>query len=76
MWELGNIAEQTGITLTDSLAMNPPASVSGIYFGHEKSTYFAVGKIDKDQIEDYASRKGMEVTEVERNLNTILAYDT
>ncbi|ORZ19481.1 methionine synthase [Absidia repens] len=76
MWELGNIAEQTGITLTDSLAMNPPASVSGIYFGHEKSTYFAVGKIDKDQIEDYAARKGMEVSEVERNLNTILAYDT
>ncbi|CAO3623115.1 unnamed protein product [Cunninghamella blakesleeana] len=75
MWELGNISELTDITLTDSLAMNPAASVSGLYFGHEKSTYFAVGKIDKDQIEDYAARKGMKVPEVETWLNTILAYD-
>ncbi|KAI8093461.1 methionine synthase [Halteromyces radiatus] len=75
MWELGNIAEQTDITLTDSLAMNPPASVSGLYFAHEKSTYFAVGKIDKDQVQDYAARKGMEVPDVEKWLNTILAYD-
>ncbi|KAI8369611.1 methionine synthase [Radiomyces spectabilis] len=76
MWDLGNIAEQTGITLTDSLAMNPPASVSGLYFGHKESTYFAVGKIDKDQIVDYAARKKMPVEDTEKWLNTILAYDT
>ncbi|KAI8063784.1 methionine synthase [Gongronella butleri] len=75
MWDLGAIGEKTGISLTDSLAMDPAASVSGLYFGHEKSTYFAVGKIDKDQITDYANRKNMPVKDVETWLNTILAYD-
>lgn len=75
MWKLGDIAEKTGITLTDSLAMNPAASVSGLYFAHEESKYFAVGKIDKDQVQDYAARKKMDVAEVEKWLGTILAYD-
>jgi 5-methyltetrahydrofolate--homocysteine methyltransferase len=75
MWDLGNISEQTGITLTESLAMDPPASVSGLYFGHEQSKYFAVGKIEKDQIEEYSARKNMDVPTVEKWLGTILAYD-
>lgn len=75
MWELGEIAEKTGMTLTDSLAMEPAASVSGLYFAHEQSKYFAVGKVDKDQINDYAARKKMDVNEVEKWLSTILAYD-
>lgn len=75
MWDLGQIAEKTGITLTESLAMDPPASVSGLFFSHEQSKYFAVGKIEKDQIEDYAARKNMPVPEVEKWLGTILAYD-
>ncbi|KAI8992259.1 methionine synthase [Pilobolus umbonatus] len=76
MWKLGKIAEDTDIILTDSLAMDPPSSVSGLYFGHEQSKYFAVGKIDKEQIKDYAARKNMPVLEVEKWLGTILAYDT
>ncbi|RCH83446.1 hypothetical protein CU098_001742 [Rhizopus stolonifer] len=75
MWQLGDIAEKTGITLTESLAMDPPASVSGLFFGHEQSKYFAVGKIEKDQIQDYAARKDMDVETVEKWLGTILAYD-
>ncbi|KAI8882427.1 methionine synthase-like protein [Backusella circina FSU 941] len=75
MWDLGKIAEQTGITLTESLAMDPPASVSGLFFGHEQSKYFAVGKVEKDQIEEYSARKNMDVPTVEKWLGTILAYD-
>ncbi|OBZ86866.1 Methionine synthase [Choanephora cucurbitarum] len=75
MWRLGSIAEKTGITLTESLAMDPPASVSGLLFGHSQSKYFAVGKIEKDQIKDYAARKNMQVETVEKWLGTILAYD-
>ncbi|KAI9360177.1 methionine synthase [Pilaira anomala] len=75
MWDISKIAEKTGITLTESLAMDPPASVSGLYFGHEQSKYFAVGKVDKDQIQDYSARKNMPVADVEKWLGTILAYD-
>jgi 5-methyltetrahydrofolate--homocysteine methyltransferase len=75
MWELGDIADLTDITLTDSLAMNPAAAVSGLYFAHPDSKYFAVGKIDKDQIVDYASRKKIQVEQAEKWLATILAYD-
>ncbi|KAI9021620.1 methionine synthase [Phycomyces nitens] len=75
MWDIGKIGEKTGIILTDSLAMDPPSSVSGLYFGHEKSSYFAVGKIEKDQVVDYAARKKMDVKLVEKWLGTILAYD-
>ncbi|XP_048026463.1 methionine synthase isoform X1 [Megalobrama amblycephala] len=76
MWKLAGIQEKTGITLTESLAMTPAASVSGLYFSNPKSSYFAVGKITKEQVEDYAHRKQMKVCEVERWLGPILGYDT
>jgi 5-methyltetrahydrofolate--homocysteine methyltransferase len=50
MWKLMNVEEQTGIALTESLAMTPAASVSGLYFAHPKATYFSLGKIQKDQV--------------------------
>jgi 5-methyltetrahydrofolate--homocysteine methyltransferase len=68
-------AQAIGITLTESFAMLPAAAVSGFYLSHPQSTYFAVGKVDKDQIEDYARRKGMTVAEVERWLSVHLAYE-
>lgn len=74
MWELLQ-ASDVGIELTESLAMDPAASVSGLYFAHGKSSYFATGKLAQDQILDYASRKEMKVPEVERWLGSVLAYD-
>ena len=68
-------AEKLGIHLTESFAMTPAASVSGLYFAHPQSRYFAVGKIGRDQVEDYARRKGMPVEEVERWLAPNLAYE-
>ncbi|HEX2833720.1 MAG TPA: methionine synthase [Thermoanaerobaculia bacterium] len=68
-------AEELGIQLTESFAMMPAASVSGLYFAHPQSKYFAVGKLGRDQIEDYARRKGMSVSEVERWLAPNLAYE-
>ncbi|XP_036309301.1 methionine synthase isoform X1 [Pipistrellus kuhlii] len=76
MWELADIERCTGIRLTESLAMAPASAVSGLYFSHQKSKYFAVGKISKDQVEDYALRKSMSVAEVEKWLGPILGYDT
>jgi 5-methyltetrahydrofolate--homocysteine methyltransferase len=64
-----------GMALTESFAMTPPASVSGLYFGHPQSHYFGVGKIDRDQVEDYARRKGWDVATAERWLAPILNYD-
>jgi 5-methyltetrahydrofolate--homocysteine methyltransferase len=64
----------TGVTLTESCAMHPASSVSGLYFNHPDSKYFAVGKIGRDQVEDYATRKGLPVTEVERWLGPYLDY--
>jgi 5-methyltetrahydrofolate--homocysteine methyltransferase len=64
----------TGITLTESCAMHPASSVSGFYFNHPDSKYFAVGKIGRDQVEDYAARKKMAVSEVERWLGPYLDY--
>ncbi|KAJ2158450.1 hypothetical protein GGF46_003767 [Coemansia sp. RSA 552] len=75
MWKLGNIAEKTGIELTESLMMHPGASVCSLVFAHPKSSYFAVGKITKEQIEDYTSRKGASLDEVETWLRPILSYD-
>lgn len=75
MWEKFNIFEQTRIELTESLAMVPAASVSGIYFGSPHAKYFAVGKIDKSQVTSYAERKGMPLAEVEKWLSPILSYD-
>ena len=69
-------AEAHGITLTESYAMSPAASVSGLYFGHPDARYFAVGRIGRDQVEDYAARKAMEVAEAERWLRPNLAYDS
>jgi 5-methyltetrahydrofolate--homocysteine methyltransferase len=68
-------AEKLGIKLTESFAMTPAASVSGLYFAHPESRYFAVGKIGRDQVEDYARRKGMDVAEVERWLAPNLGYE-
>lgn len=64
--------ENTGITLTESLAMYPASSVCGWYFSHPESKYFGIGKIEKDQLEDYAHRKGMDMEEVRRWLRPIL----
>jgi 5-methyltetrahydrofolate--homocysteine methyltransferase len=68
-------AERAGITLTESFAMLPAASVSGLYFAHPESRYFAVDRITRDQAEDYARRKGMSLTEVERWLSPNLGYE-
>jgi 5-methyltetrahydrofolate--homocysteine methyltransferase len=68
-------AETIGIRLTESFAMMPAAAVSGLYFAHPQARYFAVGKLGRDQIEDYARRKGMTVAEVERWLAPNLAYE-
>ncbi len=67
-------AEKVGITLTESYAMWPGAAVSGYYFSHPDSKYFGLGKIDKDQVADYAKRKGMSVEDVERWLAPVLGY--
>lgn len=74
MWDLME-ADDAGITLTDSLAMFPAASVSGLYFGGRCSQYFAVGKITKEQVAEYAARKKMDVMEAERWLRTMLNYE-
>ncbi|MGH8750796.1 MAG: methionine synthase, partial [Burkholderiales bacterium] len=68
-------APQIGITVTENYAMLPAAAVSGFYFSHPESGYFAVGKIGKDQVEDYARRKGMSVAETEKWLAPVLGYD-
>lgn len=75
LFKLLNATSITGMSLTDSLAMMPAASVSGWYFAHPESKYFGLGKIDKDQVEDYAARKGMEVKDAERWLSSNLSYD-
>ncbi len=74
LWELMQVEERIGIKLTESFAMWPGASVSGFYFAHPESRYFSVGNLGKDQIEDYAQRKGMSVGEVERWLGPWLGY--
>ncbi|MGB3715683.1 MAG: vitamin B12 dependent-methionine synthase activation domain-containing protein, partial [Candidatus Promineifilaceae bacterium] len=65
----------TGMTLTESYAMQPAASVSGTYFSHPESHYFGIGRIGRDQVEDYAGRKGMDVAEAERWLSPVLGYE-
>jgi 5-methyltetrahydrofolate--homocysteine methyltransferase len=64
-----------GVKLTESFAMWPGASVSGLYFSHPQSHYFGVGKIERDQVMDYARRKGWTVAEAERWLAPVLNYD-
>jgi 5-methyltetrahydrofolate--homocysteine methyltransferase len=75
LFELLEATQNAGITLTESYAMLPTAAVSGFYFSHPESQYFAVAKIDRDQVEDYARRKAMSVPEVERWLAPNLAYE-
>ncbi|RYZ22427.1 MAG: methionine synthase [Chitinophagaceae bacterium] len=72
LFSLLNVTENIGIELTESLAMNPPASVCGWYFAHPGSHYFGLGKIGRDQLEDYAARKGMTMAEAERWLRPVL----
>ena len=74
LFELLNATEEAGITLTESYAMLPTAAVSGFYFSHPQSVYFATGKIDRDQVEDYARRKGWSIDEAERWLAPVLNY--
>ncbi|MCU5772660.1 methionine synthase [Erwiniaceae bacterium BAC15a-03b] len=75
IWNLLDVESHTGMKLTESFAMWPGAAVSGWYFSHPDSKYFAVAQLQRDQIEDYAARKGMPVTEVERWLAPNLGYD-
>jgi 5-methyltetrahydrofolate--homocysteine methyltransferase len=72
LFSLLNATENVGIELTESLAMNPPASVCGWYIAHPGSHYFGIGKIGRDQLEDYANRKGMSLEEAERWLRPVL----
>ena len=74
LFKLLDAEKGAGIALTESFAMWPGAAVSGLYFGHPESRYFGVGKIDRDQVEDYAKRKGMDVKICEKWLAPILAY--
>ncbi|KAB7899047.1 methionine synthase [Rouxiella sp. S1S-2] len=75
IWKLLDVETHTGMQLTESFAMWPGAAVSGWYFSHPDSKYFAVAQIQRDQVEDYAARKGMSVSEVERWLAPNLGYD-
>src|SRR5206468_6436030 len=72
LFDILNVTENIGIELTESLAMNPPASVCGWYIAPPQSHYFGLGKITKDQLEDYAQRKGMSLEEAERWLRPVL----
>lgn len=74
LFDLLNAEEAAGVTLTENFAMLPAAAVSGLYFAHPEARYFAVGKVEKDQVEDYAKRKGMSLDEAERWLSPNLAY--
>jgi len=74
LFKLLDVEKNTGIKLTESLAMYPASSVSGLYFAHPESRYFGVGKIGKDQVEDYASSKGITMDEAERWLSPVLNY--
>jgi 5-methyltetrahydrofolate--homocysteine methyltransferase len=75
IWKLLDVERNTGMSLTESLAMFPASSVSGLYFGHPDSKYFAVGKIERDQIDSYAQRKGMTAEEAEKWLQPYLNYN-
>jgi 5-methyltetrahydrofolate--homocysteine methyltransferase len=75
LWRLLNAEANTGMQITESFAMWPGSSVSGLYFAHPESKYFSLGKIDHDQVADYAERKRLSVAEVERWLGQNLNYD-
>jgi 5-methyltetrahydrofolate--homocysteine methyltransferase len=75
LWRLLDVQANTGMLITESFAMWPGSSVSGLYFAHPESRYFSLGKIDRDQVTDYSKRKGMSVAEVERWLGQNLNYE-
>jgi 5-methyltetrahydrofolate--homocysteine methyltransferase len=75
LFELLDAKKRVGIKLTESYSMSPASSVSGMYYANPESRYFAVGKIGRDQVEDYAGRKKMSVSDVERWLSPVLGYD-
>ena len=75
LFDLLDVEESACITLTEHLAMSPASSVSGLYFAHPDSQYFNLGNIEKDQVKDYAKRKGMSVEDIERWLGPNLAYE-
>ncbi|MBU0473866.1 MAG: methionine synthase [Bacteroidetes bacterium] len=74
IFEILDVEKNTGITLTENLSMYPASSVSGLYFGNPEAKYFSIGKISKDQVEDYSARKELSVKEVEKWLNSNLNY--
>ncbi|MEM9412759.1 MAG: vitamin B12 dependent-methionine synthase activation domain-containing protein, partial [Planctomycetota bacterium] len=74
LWDLMDVESQTGIKLTESFAMWPGAAVSGLYFAHPNSRYFAINKITKDQVEVYAKSKGEPIDQIERWLSPVLGY--
>ncbi|HUF99918.1 MAG TPA: vitamin B12 dependent-methionine synthase activation domain-containing protein, partial [Ilumatobacter sp.] len=74
IFALLDATKQIGVALTEGHAMWPGSSVSGLYFAHPESTYFAVGRVQLDQVESYAARKGISVAEAEKLLGSILAY--
>jgi 5-methyltetrahydrofolate--homocysteine methyltransferase len=74
IWELLNVKERIGVELTENLAMWPAASVSGYYFSNPESKYFGLGKISKDQVQDYAIRRNISIEEAEKWLNPNLNY--
>jgi 5-methyltetrahydrofolate--homocysteine methyltransferase len=76
IWELLDVEATTGITLTESMAMWPGAAVSGLYFAHPQARYFVLGRLGRDQVEDYARRKGWTLVEAERWLSPNLGYRT
>ncbi len=75
LFDLLDVEKATGISLTENFAMLPAAAVCGLYFAHRESRYFAVSAVGRDQVESYATRKGMTVSEVERWLSPVLGYD-
>ncbi|MDE2508959.1 MAG: methionine synthase, partial [Planctomycetota bacterium] len=75
LWSLLDVDRAAGITLTESFAMYPAASVSGLYFSNPEARYFAVDLVTRDQVESYAARKGIPVADAERILAPNLSYD-
>ena len=75
IWKLLDVENQIGLTLTESRAMNPGCSVSGLYFSHPESKYFNVGKLGKDQVQDYATRKGWDLKKAIKWLSPNLGFD-
>jgi 5-methyltetrahydrofolate--homocysteine methyltransferase len=75
LFKLLEAPERTGITLTESWAMSPASSVSGLYIAHPDSVYFAVGRVAREQVEDYAKRKGWTLKRAEKELGPVLGYE-